>query len=368
MALTGGFYDSETYRSDLESAAKNTLGLEQIKGKRVMITGATGTIGQFLVDLLLHYNQTDSAETYIYAVSRDKGRLEKRFGGVRSRYLTLVAQDLLAPIQFNISVDYIIHAAGNAYPAAFTKDPVGTMMGLVSGTFALLEYGRAQKIQRFLYLSSGEVYGQGDVTLDAFSEEYGGYVDPLSPRSCYPMGKRAAETLCASFCKQYGLETVIVRPCHTYGPGMTAWDNRAHVQFLRNALRGEDIILNSAGQQRRSYSYVADCASIIFSVLLRGTSGEAYNSANAHAQTTIRGLAEIIARYAGTKVRFSLPKEDASAEQTPIAKQVLNCEKMEALGWKGQYSIERGIAHTLKVLKEATGESGPYYGFHFRAK
>lgn len=245
---------------------------------------------------------------------------------------------------------YIIHAAGNAHPAAFNGDPVGTIVGNVNGTYVLLEYARKYGIKRFCYISSGEVYGQGDLTLDSFSEDYNGYLDSMSPRSCYPMSKRAAETLCISYTKQYGLETVIVRPCHTYGPGMTESDNRANVQFIRNVLNGEDIILKSAGTQMRSYCYIADCASAIISCLVKGETAQAYNSANVNARITIAGLAEVVAECAGRKVVFMNPDSIEAANQSPIAKQVLNTEKIEGLGWKGRYSVRKGIMHTLEIL------------------
>ncbi len=344
-------YDSSTYMQDLETAASHSVGIEHLSGKKILITGATGTIGSFLVDLLLHYDQTDQADITVYAASRSVKRLEERFRDVMTEQLIFVPYDCAKPVEFECQADYIIHAAGNAFPAAFNKDPVGTIVNNVLGTYNLLEYGRTHGAKRFLYVSSGEVYGQGDLSLEAFDEAYGGYVDPVSPRSCYPNSKRTAETLCASFSKEYGLETVIVRPCHTYGPSITENDNRAHAQFIRDVLDGKDIILTSAGTQMRSYCYVADCASAILTVLINGQSGEAYNIANPNARVTIAGFAEIVAETAGRKVIFADPDEKDLADRTPIAKQVLDTKKLEGLGWRGVYSVQDGIADVLAILQ-----------------
>ena len=160
------------------------------------------------------------------------------------------------------------------------------------------------------------------------------------------------ETLCTSYTQQYGVDTVIVRPCHTYGPCMSETDNRANVQFIRNVLNDEDIILKSSGKQMRSYCYIADCASIIISVLVKGNSGEAYNSANSISRITIAGLAETIAEVGGKKVVYEIPTLDEVRAFTPIDRQVLNTAKIEALGWKGMFDISTGVEHTIQILKE----------------
>jgi nucleoside-diphosphate-sugar epimerase len=297
----------------------------------------------------MEYNKR-GAGVHVYAAGRNKAKIEKRFRPVKSDMLTYVEHDALDHISFDIEADYIIHAGGNAHPAAFNSDPVGTIIGNINGTYNLLEYGRKHNTKRFCYISSGEVYGQGDMGLDSFVEEYSGHVDPLPSRSCYPNSKRATETLCASYSRQYGLEIIIVRPCHTYGAGFTEEDSRANAQFFRNVLRGEDIVMKSAGQQMRSYCYVADCASCIITALINGNSGEAYNSANPVSRITIAGLAEEIAKAAGRKVVFEDPSASELANQTPIAKQVLSSDKIEKLGWKGHYTVKEGVSHTLAIL------------------
>lgn len=343
-------YNSETYKKDIETAISAVVGIEKLNGASVLITGASGLIGSFLVDVLAFYNRKNNAGIKIYATGRSIERLEKRFSGLEKDELILVEHDVNKIPDFDFSVDYIIHAASNAYPAAFNDYPVDTVMSNVSGTYNLLEYGRKNSAKRFMFVSSGEVYGQGDVSLDSFSEDYSGYVDILQPRSCYPAGKRTAETLCVSYTKQFGLETVIARPCHTYGPNATSSDNRANVQFVNNVLEGNDIVLNSAGNQMRSYNYVADCVSAILTVLVNGESANAYNIANSGVRTTIAGFAQELADQTGHKLIFAKPDEVALAQRTPVAKQVLDSTKLESLGWKGCYSLSDGVAHTLAVL------------------
>lgn len=344
-------YKSAVYANDLKSAVDSVQNIEALRGKAVMITGATGLIGSFLVDMLLTYNRTDSAEIDIYAVGRSIERLKNRFTGVNSDKLHLIEHDVNTYFSYDFNTDYIIHAASNAYPAAFNTDPVGTILSNLMGTNYLLDYAKSHNTKRFLFVSSGEVYGQGDPSLDAFCESYSGYVDPTEPRSCYPSSKRAAETLCVSYTKQYALDTVIVRPCHTYGPNTTKSDNRANAQFVNNAVAGQDIIMKSAGTQMRSYCYVADCASAILTVLIKGKSCEAYNIANRDARVTIAGFAAAVANAVGKKVVFENPTQTDNAERTAITYAVLDSKKLYDLGWNGRYSVEDGVANTISVLK-----------------
>ena len=343
--------NSKIYNQDLLKSIKHIISIEKLKKTSILITGATGTIGSFLVDLLAEYNNSDSAEIKIFAAGRNLERLAECFNTIKDYGITYIEYDLLKSIDFSFHVDYIIHAAGNAFPAAFTNNPVETLFGTIYGTYNILNFARHNNAKRVLYISSGEVYGQGDVSIPSYKENYCGYVDPVSPRSCYPNGKRTAETLCASFLQEYNLNCVIARLCHTYGPTITKDDNRANVQFFRNVLNGEDIKLKSVASQLRSYNYIADCASAILSVLTTGKSGEAYNIANKDSQCTVAEFASYVAAISGQKVVFSEPDEVDRNNQSPIAKQVLNTEKLDLLGWKGCFSIEDGISHTLKIMQ-----------------
>ena len=346
------FYKSENYKKDIEISVKAVVGLEKLFNSSVLIAGGSGLIGSFMTDMLLYANKHMNANITVYAMDLSAERLAARYEGADTDKLHFVEHNVNELPDFDYQVDYIIHAASPAFPAAFNSDPVGTVMSNILGTKYLLDYGREHGAKRMLYISSGEVYGQGDLSLESFEESYAGYVDSTSARSCYPNGKRAAETLCVSYTKQFGLETVIVRPSHTYGPTVTKADNRANAQFVNKGLAGEDIVLNSAGNQMRSYTYLADSASAILSVLTSGESCNAYNIANSASRTTIAGFAKEVAAQTGTKVVFADPDEVAKAEMTPIAKQVLSSAKLEGLGWKGQFTVEEGIRHTLDIMRD----------------
>lgn len=281
--------------------------------------------------------------------------MELRFGCENS-YLEFLEHDLSKPINFHKSVDYIIHAAGNAHPSAFQNDPIGTIIGNVNGTYDLLEYAKTHSAQRLLFISTGEVYGKYTDGVMEFDETYSGSIDSTSVRSSYPNSKRTAETLCAAYAKSGELSTVIVRPCHTYGPSLTTEDSRAHAQFIRAVLDNQDILMTSEGNQIRSYCYIADCASIIITVLINGENGEAYNSANPESIASIADFARTVARLKDRQVIFCSPTQKDISMRSPITRQVLSSRKIESLGWRGQYSLEKGIFNTLMILSEAREE------------
>lgn len=340
---------NKIYQSDLKTALANSLQIGQLAGKSILITGATGTIGSFLVDEFIEYNKLHQNKIEIFATSRSLEHLQNVFQE-ESAELHFIEFNNQQPIKFDFRVDYIIHNAGNAYPSAFKQDPIGTIMGNTVGTYNLLQYARQNKIKRFLYISSGEIYGQKAELTTEFNEDYTGHVEPLSSRSCYPNSKRMCETLCASFFEQYHLDIVVVRPCHTYGPRITDNDNRAHVQFLKAALQDIKITLKSQGRQLRSYCYVADCAAGIITALLKGQTNCAYNIANSSSVTTIKNLAETIAKLAGKRIEYC--KLERTRDDSPIQHQVLDADRLEKLGWQGKYDLVLGLRHTLSIMQQ----------------
>ena len=344
----------KSYCDDIFAAAGEALPWEKLRGCNVLVTGATGLIGGCLVEVLMARGDIN-----VYAAGRNETRALSRFAEYTSNpHFHCFKYDVSTPLTSSDveSFHYIIHAASDASPAAFASSPVEVMKSNIYGTANLLDYGLAHGMRRFLYVSTGEVYGEGGATEEttdgpAFRETDSGYVNPTLPRSCYPSSKRAAETLCAAYKDQYGADLVIARPCHTYGPHFTPSDNRVYAQFVRNVLRGEDIVMKSDGSQFRSWCYVVDCVRAILYILLKGQSGEAYNIADSNSNITIRQLADMIAAAAGRKVVIQLPPDSESKGYNPITRSLFSTRKLESLGWSISGEMREKIVKMVEMSK-----------------
>ena len=335
-----------SYKEDILRTFEQDLPWEILSGANLLVTGATGLIGGCLVETLMMNPRKDYQ---VYASGRNEDRARVRFKDFAEEpAFHFVKYDVMQPLENDVRYDYIIHAASNASPNFFAQKPVEVIKSNIDGVANLMEYGLDHGMKRFLYVSSGEVYGEGDGRV--FTEDYSGYVDCAKPRSCYPSSKRAAETLCVSYAAEYGADVVIARPCHTYGPHFTEQDNRVYAQFIRNVLRGEDIVMKSTGEQFRSWCYVVDCVSALLHILLKGESGEAYNIADADSNISIRELAETIAAIGGRKVVIDLPNADEKRGFNPVTKSVFSTEKLESLGWKPKNHISTGMNNTIKEI------------------
>lgn len=341
------------YQKDILHIFKADLPWDKLSGCNILVTGATGLIGGCLVESLM---MNPNRDYHVYASGRNEERARQRFADFADdEAFHFIQYDVLKPLKSDVKFDYIIHAASNASPNFFAQKPVEIIKSNINGVANLMEYGLQHGMQRFLYVSSGEVYGEGDGR--EFTEDYSGYVNCATPRACYPSSKRAAETLCVSYAAEYGADVVIARPCHVYGPRFTEQDNRVYAQFIRNVLHGEDIEMKSTGEQFRSWCYVVDCVSALLHILLKGESGEAYNIADAESNISIRELAEMIAHIGGKNVVIDIPENDEKKGFNVVSKSVFSTNKIELLGWKPKTRIGLGIKKTIRELKNERNDN-----------
>lgn len=342
------------YIDDLRTVIGQAIDWSRFRGKNVMISGATGMIGTFLIDVLMLLNRERDLDCRIYALGRSRSKAVSRFAQYWNDPQFVFCQcDIAKEITcYAESVDYVLHFASNTHPRAYATDPIGTVTANVMGTYQLLEFAASHHAERFVFASSVEIYGENRGDVEIFTEDYCGHINCNTLRAGYPESKRVGEALCQAYIKQKGLDIVIPRISRTYGPTLLPTDTKALSQFLQKGMAGENIVLKSEGKQFFSYCYVADTVSGILWCLLYGACGEAYNISNPKSDITLRDLAQLIARMSRTSVVFDLPDEMERQGYSTATVAVMDSDKLRRLNWSAKYSIQEGISRTLQIMKQ----------------
>ncbi|RSL16393.1 nucleoside-diphosphate-sugar epimerase [Edaphobacter aggregans] len=340
---------------DLASIVSASLPWDSFSGTTVLITGAAGFLPAYMVETLLYLNRSHLARpARVIAIVRNLDRARERFRHhLDDPNLQILVQNISDPLTFREPFDFAIHAASQASPVFYRTDPVGTLSANVLGIWHLLEAARQHPVRGFLYFSSGEVYGIIKSNSGPIAEDDGGFLDPTDVRSCYGESKRMAETMCVAWAHQYGIPTRIVRPFHTYGPGMRLDDGRVFADFVRDILKGGPIVLQSDGSARRSFCYLADATLGFFTVLLLGKNGEAYNVANPNGECSIAELVDcLVAEFHSEGITVERrARTDQNYFVSPIVSTVPNIDKAKALGWNPAHSIEQGFRRTVESYR-----------------
>lgn len=337
-------------------AASDRIDWERLRGKRVLVTGATGLIGSILVKALLCASAGRGLGIRVLALVRSREKAERTFSSYLPQEPELLVCDILAPAEIPDGVDYIVHGAGVTTSKDFVDHPVETILTTLKGTENLLELARRKSVQGMVYLSSMEVYGVVDEEHWNVREADYGYIDPLVPRSSYSEGKRMAEGLCGAYAHEYQVPVKTVRLAQTFGAGIPETENRVFAQFARSILTGQDIVLHTDGSKAHCYCYTTDAVLGILTVLLEGTPGEAYNVSNEATFSTIREMAEMLIREyprSGSKLVFDIPEDADRFGYAPVSRMLVNSEKLRALGWKP----ELGLAEMFERLMESMRQS-----------
>jgi nucleoside-diphosphate-sugar epimerase len=343
---------------DLDQILSADLPWTRLAGKTVIVTGAGGFLPSWFVFTLMRLNDLGrQPPCRLVAVVRDRqGALERLAPFVGRNDFQLITADLSEAFLPPLPVNYIIHAASPASPRQYMADPVGTLSVNTEGTTHLLRLAHANPSSCLMFFSSGEVYGQtpdGLIDEDAY-----GYLDPTDPRSCYGEAKRAGEALCVAWSRQYGVDTRIVRPMHTYGPGIGLGDGRVFSDFTDDIISGRDILLKSDGLVRRPFCYVADAMLGYFTVLFKGETARPYSVGNDLAVLSIRELAELLVDRAfperNLKVRYTDPNGASGNSASQIKGSTPDLTRLRALGWVPRTDPITGFQRTVRSFEEQT--------------
>jgi len=342
---------------DVARIVAHNLPWQAFAGKTILVSGANGFLPAYAVETLLYLNERERGmNCRVIGLARNREKARRRFAHLLDRPdFAIVVQDVTKPAAIPVPVDFVIHGASQASPKFYSKDPVGTLSANTLGTYNLLSFARDSRAEGFLFISSGDVYGHVEPERIPNDENLYGPLDPTQVRSCYGESKRMGETMCAAFGHQFGVPAKIVRPTHTYGPGVALDDGRVFADFTANVVRGEDIVLKSDGSARRAFCYLADAVLGFFTVLLKGEAGQAYNVGNESCEVSMLELAQLMVNLfpeRGLSVRFEGRPASNPYMPSKVGRGSLDTTKLRGLGWRPTTDLSEGFKRTVLSFEE----------------
>lgn len=349
---------SQVISEDMQNIYSRDIPTEELYGKSVLVTGATGMLASYLVYYLIWLNEKQSADIHIIALARNEKKVEERFGIYRDRdYFETILSDVCDISKIKRQVDYIVHAASLASPQYYTRIPVEVASANVIGTYNMLNLAVEKKVKGFLYFSSGDIYGRMPDDAGIFSEDQMGIMNPMDIHSCYGESKRMGETFCKCFYEEYGVRACAVRIGHTYAPTMDIEnDPRVFASFMKCAVNRRDIVMLSDGSAKRPFCYIADAVAAFIILLIRGEGGEAYNMTNTDMFISVYELACTIASLEPDAhlqvIRKKRSDEDAYLENRLNHANCPGSDNLKSLGWKCEYDVRRGFSQVLAFYRE----------------
>ncbi len=332
------------YQEDLKNVL-SVSGIERLKGKSILITGATGLIGVHMIDALMKLD-----DVKVYAVGRSKERASERLGEYYDNSnFVFIEQDVCNPLPQMLKVDFIMPGASNTHPLAYSQYPIETIMINVKGAEHALELAARNKAT-VLYPSTVEIYGNAKDN-EILTEDYTGKLNLSNSRSCYTESKRVCEALCQSYISEKSVDVKIVRLSRIFGPTMLESDTKASSQFIKKAILGEDIVLKSKGDQFFSYTYVSDAVAAMLHVMLNGITGVAYNISSEKSNVHLKDFANLCAYKAGKNVVFDIPSEIEKKGFSIATTAIMSNSSLLQTGFVPKYEMRDSINRTIEILK-----------------
>ena len=315
------------------------------RGERFFLTGGTGFVGTWLIESLVWANARLGLRISAVLLTRDPAAFQARAPHLADdAAIELVPGDVASFASPEGTFSFAVHAATQPFFAPDVRRPGGTLDRDLPATRRVLEFARAAGVRRFLYTSSGAVYGKQPPELSHVPETYAGAPFTQDTQSGYGLNKRVSEYLCSCYAQVFGLEATIARMFAFMGPHLPLGVNFAAGNFLRDAMAGGPIQVNGDGTPYRSYLYAADLAIWLWTILFRGRAAYPYNVGSPQ-EISIADLAGTIAREVLPEVEIRIAQKAVAG--AAAARYVPSTERAEnELGLRVWVSLEEAIRRT----------------------
>jgi dTDP-glucose 4,6-dehydratase len=332
--------------ADLDLIHTNTRELwNEIRNQNILITGGTGFVGCWLVESFLHVNRIERLNSHATILTRNPIAFARKCPHLASDpAITLLAGDVRDFTYPDGEFRYMIHAATEASAKQAAENPIEMLTTILRGTERVLEFAASHGAQKFLFTSSGAVYGSQPSSISHISEDYAGAPNPLECGSVYAEGKRAAELMCAVYGAKSGIECKIARCFAFVGPHLPLDAHFAIGNFIRDAMRGESVSVNGDGTPKRSYMYAADLAIWLWTILFTAPAMEAFNVGSDRA-ISILELAHAVVAAIGSPASVRIAQQPILGAR--VQQYVPSIRKAEQkLGLKCKVSLEDAVRRT----------------------
>ena len=289
---------------DLDHVLQHTGKLwEELRGQRLFITGGTGFFGMWLLESFARANDVLNLGASAVILTRDPAAFAAKAPHLARRPDLGFLEGDIRTFPFPAGrFPFVIHAAAEASAKMNAENPGEMRDVIVAGTCRVLDFAVRAGVRKLLFTSSGAVYGRQPSELTHTPEDYSGTADPLWTDSAYGAGKRVAEQMCTEHARQYGFDVKTARCFAFVGPHLPLDAHFAIGNFIRDALAGGAIRVTGDGTPRRSYLYAADLAIWLWTILLNGVPGRAYNTGSPHGLSVGQIAAAVAAAVSGSKV------------------------------------------------------------------
>ena len=327
---------------------------ERLRGKTIMVSGATGLVGSAIVRYLMALNDGQNADIKIVPLYRDREKYDRVYDKMSGR--TDLEPQLFtadADIAFDLQADYIIHCAGiSGGSKMHLKDPVKIFDTGIVGTKQLLDYASTHNCEGFVYVSTYEIYG-GVNEEQLVAENHPCLLDPMVLRNSYAEVKRVCESMLTAYSAKYGFKVYSGRLTSTFGTGVAYNDPRFFAEFARCVVEGRNIVMKSTGGTVRNYLDVDDAASAFLYILVNGENCNAYNLTNRDNAISVRDIAKKLIALGGDKVElvFDIAEDIKALGFRKEGITVMDPSKLENLGWKPVYTFEDTLEKLLSTLR-----------------